>query len=438
MRIKVILLAVVASVAIANRAVARVTDDGGAEMVKTGGAIQLQNVVPRRFPVDNSVLIDEIITEAVVSNSIPDSVNGMIDALPSGGSDRSELQQLFSEMSGDFHASAKSALVSSDLNIQSAALAQARAAFAAPETRADGQSIRFGLGITGKRNLAGSSGGSALWVSPVTFWGKHKAGKGSGYKGLRYRGSSFLVGGDTALHNNLRLGFFTGFGNLEFSQLGSDTEASDKGAHGGFYGGGRLGPLLLNGGFSYSQHTIESVRMIGGVDTGGAYRARTYGVFSEIGYRLASYSDIVFEQFFGADYSYHKSAAFREFVVEDGSETFIMREHSSKFGNLKAGMRVFMSGESLSFLPANSSLNWKVLFNFLLKKPDIIIPQSIGTSSVVEIRGTPLSKSSFLIEGNLNIAMSQGMAFGLTYGYSGLGSNENTKHSLVGKLTYDF
>ena len=114
-----------------------------------------------------------------------------------------------------------------------------------------------------------------------------------------------------------------------------------------------------------------------------------------------------------------------------------MDEQGTLMGVLEVGMHASLPFTAPKFPKTRvvGMLAWSIA----LKDPDIIVPQTVGNSQSVDIRGVPISGDGFSLEAGLNFEMEQNKSVDVTFGYSRLGSGDSTnRYSLEGKFTYVF
>lgn len=167
----------------------------------------------------------------------------------------------FDHLSGEIHANLRGALADDD--------------------RYQRDAINQHLRVT---QAEGADEASGAWASVWGHWGHHD-GDGNAAR-LSANGSGLLVGADTGLGDDTRLGVALGTGHVSASARGDSATGDTRTA--ALYGSGQYGHVLLQAGALYSYRDIDTHRTID-VDTlgrrvGGSQHARSAQVFVEGAY----------------------------------------------------------------------------------------------------------------------------------------------------------
>jgi len=195
-----------------------------------------------------------------------------------------EARSAFDLVSGEIHASLKSALIDDSRYIRDAANARLRAAPAAAPLGG----VRHAFAATP------DAARQATREARLEVWGQafgsagHIEGDGNAAR-LDRRSSGMLIGIDSPLDETWRLGALAGYNQGSFSIAARRSAAATESFHAGLYGGGDFGAAFLRSGLFYSGHAIQTDRSIafaGFADHARAdYRAGTLQAFGEIGWR---------------------------------------------------------------------------------------------------------------------------------------------------------
>lgn len=200
------------------------------------------------------------------------------------GLSAAEARSAFDLVSGEIHASLKSALIDDSRYLRDAANARLRDA---PATAPVG----------GVRNAFAATPDAARQAARETrleVWGQafgatgHINGDGNAAR-LDRRSGGMLIGIDAPLDETWRLGALAGYNQGSFSAGARRSSAATDSFHVGLYGGGDFGAAFLRSGVFYSGHAIRTDRTVAFsefVDRARAdYRAGTLQAFGEIGWR---------------------------------------------------------------------------------------------------------------------------------------------------------
>jgi outer membrane autotransporter protein len=130
----------------------------------------------------------------------------------------------------------------------------------------------------------GTDGATAAWASAWGHWGNHDSDGNAGR--LSSNGSGMLVGADTGVGADTRLGFALGTGHVSASARGDSADGDTRTA--GLYGSGHYGNVLLQAGALYSHRDIDTHRTVDAGDLqerlGGNMSARSGQLFVEGAY----------------------------------------------------------------------------------------------------------------------------------------------------------
>ncbi|MGH6862520.1 MAG: autotransporter outer membrane beta-barrel domain-containing protein, partial [Phyllobacterium sp.] len=192
-----------------------------------------------------------------------------------------ESRNAFDLLSGEIHASAKSALIEDSRFERDAINDRLRAAFE-------------GVGTPAAPVLAYGEGGPVLApanTDRLAAWGT-AFGSWSSFDGdgnataLDTSTGGFITGFDGLVNDTIRLGIMAGYSHSSFHAEGRSSSGSSDNYHLGLYGGTQWGALSLRSGLAYSWHDIEisrSVVMPGFADSlSGDYDAGTFQAFGEL------------------------------------------------------------------------------------------------------------------------------------------------------------
>lgn len=179
-------------------------------------------------------------------------------------------------LSGENHASTRTALVEDSRFPREAALDRARTAVRA---------VAAGGQPPAHRRISDSL---AFWGEGFGSWANWNGDRNTAELDRSIGG--FFLGADAEVHQDFRLGVFGGHDSARFKLNRRSSSASADTAHLGVYGGAEFGKLGLRFGSSYAWHdigTVRSVAFTGFSETlSSSYKARTSQVFGEAGYRF--------------------------------------------------------------------------------------------------------------------------------------------------------
>ncbi|MDW6023707.1 autotransporter domain-containing protein [Mesorhizobium sp. BAC0120] len=220
-------------------------------------------------------------------NAIYDAITGLSTA---------EAQSAFDNLSGEIHASAKTALIEESRFIRDAANNRIRTAFGDPATTSATPVMAYGPG--GPEAAPATTDRFAVWAQG---FGARDDFDGDGNAAeLTSSIGGFFIGGDALVTDDWRLGLATGYSH---SSLDSDARASSADVSSytlAAYTGTQMGALGLRFGAANTWHEIDTSRRIAvgalSEEAEASYDARTAQAFGEAGYTFA-YGDAAFEPF---------------------------------------------------------------------------------------------------------------------------------------------
>jgi fibronectin-binding autotransporter adhesin len=371
---------------------------------------------------------------------------GGLDTLPQAGGtlalynsllmlDAPSARQAFDALSGEIHASAKSAMVDESWLLRAAVNDRLRSAFGAV-----GASPMATLNYGFSADLAPSATGPmprlrsdrfAVWGQGYGSWGRTDS-DGNAAKLTRSTGG-FLIGADVAVVDSMRLGVVAGYSRSEFDVNGRLSSGESDNYHLGLYGGGQWGALGLRLGASYTWHAIETRRTAGFAGFGdrlkAGYDAGTAQVFGEVGYRI-DLGKLALEPFAGLAYVNLHTDGFSE---TGGVAALTARSDDTSLGystlGLRASTTLALQGMDLTL---RGGLAWRHAFGDVTPTAALAFA---GASSFT-VAGLPIAKDAAVVEAGLDLAISKSAALGLAY--TGQLAQDTQDHAFKGTLAVRF
>ncbi|WP_160116691.1 autotransporter domain-containing protein [Pseudovibrio ascidiaceicola] len=302
------------------------------------------------------------------------------------------------QLSGEAHASIKTALIEDSRFAREAALSRVRVAM--DSVAADGQEQvekRVGESL-------------AFWGQGFGSWGRWNGN--SNAAGLDRSIGGFLMGGDAQIGENSRLGFFGGYNNSSFEVNGRRTSATADTLHLGAYGGTEFGPLGVRAGGSYAWHDIDTTRSVAftgfAEDVSGSYTARTAQIFGEAGYRF-DYAATSLEPF--ANISYVQLSI--DGYSETGGSAALKADRQtmdSTFTSigLRAETRANL-GQFTAKLSAQAA--WQHAFGDVTP----VVNHAFAGGEDFSVSGTPIAKDALLLHLGASVDLGRNTTLGLAY-----------------------
>ncbi|MDJ1159934.1 autotransporter domain-containing protein [Chelatococcus sp. SYSU_G07232] len=317
----------------------------------------------------------------------------------------------FDRVSGEIHASARTALIEDSRFVRQAVSDRLRGAFAGVGAPAM-PVMAYAPG--GPVAVPATSSGPVLWGQGFGAWG-HTDSDGNAAK-LDRSGGGFLLGGDVAIAGNVRLGVVGGYSRSSFSAGGRASSGSADSYHLGAYGGGAwglgAGQVALRAGLAHAWHDIDTGRSVGigsFTDSPTAdYDAGTLQVFGEAGYRF-DVGAAALEPFAGLAYVGLSTDGFREAggaaaLIGAGSET----DTAFTTLGLRASGAVALGGTTATL---SGMLGWWHAFGEVTPVASNAFPGSVPFA----VAGAPIARNAAVVEGGLGLVLSDAARLILAY-----------------------
>lgn len=327
-----------------------------------------------------------------------------VAALADGESARRALDLL----SGEVHASAKSALIEDSRFVRNAANDRIRAAFdnaGAPVTPV----LAYGPGDT-PTAVAADYAGPVFWSHAFGSWGSIDSDGNAA--SLDRNTGGVLIGAD-AIAGDWRIGLLTGYSHSSFDIDDRVSSGSSDNYHLGLYGGTEWGNLAFRTGAAYSWLDIDTHRSVsipGFTDNlSGDYNTGIFQVFGELGYDLELDAGTRFEPFANLAHVHLRTDGFGETGGEatlsaSGGNTDVTfttlglrGEHGIALGTIDATLR--------------GMVGWRHAFGD-------VTPESIhafSTGNAFTIAGAPIAENAAVIEAGLDLDLTPDATVSLSY-----------------------
>lgn len=320
----------------------------------------------------------------------------------------------FDQLSGEVHASAKTALVEESWLLRGAMNDRLRSAFGAVGA-APMAAMSYGFSADPAPSVKGPmptlrSERFAVWGQGYGSWGGTES-DGNAAKLTRSTGG-LLLGADIAAFDHLRFGLLAGYSRSEFNVKGRLSSGESDNYHLGLYGGGQWGALGLRTGASYTWHDIETSRTVAFTGFGdqlkGDYSAGTAQVFGELGYRFDTPA-LAVEPFGGLAYVNLHTDGFSE---TGGAAALAGRSDDTSLGYSTLGLRgsttFALQGMDLTL---RGGLAWRHAFGDVDPKATL----AFAGSNPFSVAGVPIARDAAIVEAGLDLAISKSAALGISY-----------------------
>lgn len=342
--------------------------------------------------------------------------------------DEGEARRAYDSLSGEIHASAKTAVIEGSAIARSAVSDRVRAAF-------------DGIGAPRIATLAyASSNGAvsaapaesfALWARGFGSWGQTR---GDGNAASLTRSTNGLVAGfDIAAAQDARIGITAGYSRSTFEVAKRLSRGEADNYHIGLYGGARLDRFRLTGAVTYAWHELSTRRTVSfpgfGETLKSDYDARSIQAFGEIACRF-DLGPAALEPFANLAYVNLRSGAFTE---TGGVAALSAKAQTTAVAFATLGLRAQISFD-LGSTPVqlNGTLGWR-------RAAGDVTPvslQSFAGGSPFSIAGVPIARDALVVGAGLALNVTPGAEIALSY--DGQLAQRATDHTFNARLAVRF
>ncbi|MDI6837222.1 MAG: autotransporter domain-containing protein [Rhizobiaceae bacterium] len=329
-------------------------------------------------------------------------IYGAVAILPD---DEELIGQAFDALSGEIHASVKTALIEESHFVRDSVSERLQAAFSGVPSSSM-QTMAYGP--VGLHSAPADADGLLAWGHAFGAWG---SSDGDGNAAALDRSiGGFLAGIDGAFSPDVRVGLLTGYSHTYFASDDRSSSGSSDDYHIGVYGGGRWDAFRFTGGLAYTWHDIgtdRSVAFNGFSDRlSAAYDAHTFQAFGEAGYRIDTANGF-FEPFAGLAHVNLRTGAFSE---DGGAAALAAGAQSTATTFTTIGLRV-ASDLGAPDLRAHGTLGWRHAFGDTVPQST----QAFAGGDAFTVAGTPIAEDAAVIEAGLDFDIATGARLGLSY-----------------------
>jgi fibronectin-binding autotransporter adhesin len=319
----------------------------------------------------------------------------------------------FDQLSGELHASVRTAAIEDSRFVREAGLDRAR------------QSLG---GVAAADDLGGRGG---LWVRALRSLGSND---GNGNAGSIDRNTTgLLVGSDTALGSDARVGVIGGYTRGRTALAARASSADSDTYHLGAYGAMQWGALGLRAGASYSLSQVETQRQVGFTGFSDRlkadYDAKALQVFGELGWALPAGGGLL-EPFAGLAHVRLKTDAFTE---SGGAAALGVAGDTTSTSFSTLGLRA-SNAVALGGLQAmlRGMVGWRHAFG----DTALTSAARFAGSSAFSVAGAPIGKDVAVLEGGLDFSLQRNLTLGVSYsGQVGSGVED---HGVRANLLWKF
>jgi len=332
----------------------------------------------------------------------------------------------FDSLSGEVHASAKTALIEDSRFVREAALERLRAS--AGTAGASTAPVKINDGAGQSHMAAPTTGETVFWSQALHSTGRAR-GDGNAAR-LDRSVDGLLMGGDARVGDNGRLGVTGGYSRSKFDVDARSSSGDATSYHLGLYGGTTLGAWALRAGAAYARHDVDTTRqarVAGLADSLKSHHdASSTQVFGEVGYSLAA-GDVALEPFANLAHVTLHTDAFSERGTWAALQ---VRSGSANVGLSTLGLRA-STAVRLGNVDATlkGMVGWRRAYGDLTPFTSVALPGATGFS---DIAGVAVAKNAAVLQLGLDFAFSPRATFGVSYGgqFGGKARDQSVKANL--------
>ncbi|MCP3465935.1 autotransporter domain-containing protein [Bradyrhizobium sp. CCGUVB23] len=314
----------------------------------------------------------------------------------------------FDQLSGEVHASAKTALIEDSRFVREAAVDRLRAAFDA--VGAVHSPVMSYAADDRLVPAPATTDRVAVWARGFGAFG-HWNGDGNAATLKRDTGG-LLVGADGWV-DRWRVGLLGGYSRTTFNVKDRSSSGTSDNYHVGLYGGTRWGDLAFRSGAAYTWHELSTSRSVvfpGFADRlTASYNAGTAQVFGEFGYGLKAgrfalepFANLAYVNLATGGFTEKGGAAALTGFGSDTSTTF------STLG-LRGSTDVALGGVVGT---ARATLGWRHAYGTVSPLSTL----AFAGSSPFTIAGVPIARDAAVLDAGLDLNLSAAAVLGVSYG----------------------
>ncbi len=332
----------------------------------------------------------------------------------------------FDSLSGEVHASAKTALLEDSRFVREAAVERLRAS--AGTAGASTAQVKVDDGAGRSHSVDPTTRDTVFWSQALYSTGRAQGDGNAARLGRSVDG--LLMGGDARVGDDWRLGVIGGYSRskVEVNERSSSGDATSY--HLGLYGGTTRGPWALRAGAAYARHDVEAQRQarVAGLSDSlkSNYDAATTQVFGEVGYSLPA-GDVALEPFANLAHVTLHTDAFSERGTWAALQA---RSGSANLGLSTLGLRA-STAVRLGNVDATlkGMVGWRRAFGDLTPFTSVALPGATGFS---DIAGVAVAKNAAVLQLGMDFAFSPRATFGVSYGgqFGGKARDQSVKANL--------
>ena len=353
--------------------------------------------------------------------------NAMVEAIDQLNAQQA--RKAFDALSGEIHASARTALIEDSFYVRNAAIDRLRNAACDPGADANQKTA----------TLKGRRTDGTCMQDHVTLWGEafgswgHNSGDGNA-GGMNHSVGGFVLGADAPVFNTWRVGGLVSYGRSTFNSEGTDAYGHSNNVTLGGYAGTHWGHLALRMGATYTwamMSTGRSVSFPGFYEKlDSSYNGGVAQGFGDLGYRfdvgrtaIEPFGNVAYVNMHTDSFHEHGGAAALNGRAIDTGTTY------STFGVRMSS--VFHAGNVL--LVPEGSLAYRHTFGATV--PTTREAFAAGGNDF-DVAGVPLSRDAAVLNAGVRAHLTDRLELGLSY--IGQYGNRSVDSGLRGRFAWKF
>jgi len=372
------------------------------------GTVDLELARNDRDFASGALTRNQITTAGGIESIGFDAGHGVYDTIAQLAADEDVIRGSFDALSGEIHASARTALIEDSRFVRNAANDRIRSAFATAGA-SYAPVLAYGPGDR-PMAVAANHVGLVFWSHGFGSWGSTDSdGNAAGVD--RSTGGA-LVGTDTLIAD-WRVGVLAGYSHSSFDVADRASSGSSDNYHLGLYGGTQWDDIAVRMAAAYTWHDIKTNRAVsipGLADIlSGNYSAGTFQAFGELGYGIEIGQNTRLEPFANLA---HVRLHTDSFAEQGGAAALSAGRGSTGVNFTTLGARG-EHGIALGTVDATlrGMIGWRNGFGDMT--PDST--RAFSGSDDFSIAGAPIARNSAVIEAGLDLNLTPDAAFGVSY-----------------------
>ncbi|RXN93517.1 autotransporter outer membrane beta-barrel domain-containing protein [Achromobacter aloeverae] len=349
------------------------------------------------------------------------------DAIVTQSGDATSIRHAYDQLSGEIHASLKSALLDESQFARDAVNDRLRAAFGQAGAGST-PVVAYGAGDT-PASASPDTDAVAGWARAYGAWGSLDGDAHDGSARLDRSTGGLFIGVDAPLPGHWRGGLLAGYGNTSLTADARDASAKVDSYTLGAYAGTQLGDLGLRLGATRTWHHVDTRRGVYLPGTAQAsYQGSTSQVFGEAGYALHA-GPVSVEPYAGLAYAHQRMHGYDESTPAglhaDGDSDDIT--FSTLGVRAASDVRLGRTDATL-----HGALGWRHAYGSVTPTAT----HAFDDGPDFTVAGTPIARDAALIEAGLSVRAGRSTTMDVAYqGQLGQGTQQ---HGVMARVNVVF